>query len=465
MFNNLSRRSFLRLSAITAATFTLDWSKIKTARAAMGPKNEYPVVVIGTGLGGLCTAAYLAREGLLVTVVEQHSIPGGYATSFDRASGKFTFEVSLHGTAIKSFTTQQILKDLEIFDQLDLVQLPETYRMKTPDHEIVVPQKDPEAYIHHLSTLFPTEADGIRGFVQTMLDLDAEVQHYSRQSKLFKKIFKIIFPLLYRKMWRIRNKTLSDLLNEHVKTPSLQGILAGLWGYYGLPPEKLSGFYYANATGSYLRDGSYTIKPRSQDLSNMLADTIAAAGDEIIYDSAAEKILTENNQVKGVVLSGRQTLPASAVVSNASALTTFTQMLPPDTVPADYLKKLNSYQPSISTFIVWLGLSQSIAGKIPGFSTHISSGNSPEADYQLCIDGRIEKMPFSVCIYDNLFEGYSSPGTSTIMLLALSSYQPWKRFETDYRNDHKSAYRLEKKRWTDILIQRAKKPSSPGWLP
>jgi len=61
----------------------------------MKTKKDYPAVVISAGLGGLCAAAYLAREGIPVTVVEQHSIPGGYASSFDRAKGRFIFR--LHG--------------------------------------------------------------------------------------------------------------------------------------------------------------------------------------------------------------------------------------------------------------------------------------------------------------------------------------------------------------------------------
>jgi prolycopene isomerase len=447
---------------MATTTFALDWPKIKIAGAAMGPKENYPTVVIGAGLGGLCAAAFLAREGFPVTVVEQHNIPGGYATSFDRAEGKFTFEVSLHGTAIKNNTTRRILEDLEIYDQLDLVLLPEAYRIKTPDHDIVIPQKDPETYIRTLSALFPDESDGIRSFVQTMLDLDTEVQDYDLQGKFSKKIFKFIFPLQYRRMWRIRNQTLADLLDDHVRTPALRGILAGMWGYYGLPPEKLSGFYYANATGAYLKNGSYTVKSRSQDLSNLMADTIEGAGGDIIYDTSVETILTENNRVKGVALSDGRTLPARVVVSNASALTTFNQMLPPGTVPADYLNKLNRFQPSISTFIVWLGLNRSIAGKIPGFSTDILSGNDPETDYRLCMDGRIGEVSFSVSIYDNLFEGYSLAGTSTITLLTLCGYAPWKRFETDYKNGNKTAYNLEKKRWADILIQRAEQALIPG---
>ncbi len=47
------------------------------------------VVIIGAGMAGLTTAAYLARAGLDVTVYEQHTLPGGYISSFGRKS--FTF--------------------------------------------------------------------------------------------------------------------------------------------------------------------------------------------------------------------------------------------------------------------------------------------------------------------------------------------------------------------------------------
>ena len=77
MFNkSLSRRSFLAISTMTAASLALDWRKISAYAAKMEPKSDYPTVVIGAGLGGLVCAAYLAKQGVPVTVVEQHSIPG-----------------------------------------------------------------------------------------------------------------------------------------------------------------------------------------------------------------------------------------------------------------------------------------------------------------------------------------------------------------------------------------------------
>jgi len=193
-----------------------------------------------------------------------------------------------------------------------------------------------------------------------------------------------------------------------------------------------------------------------------LADVVEASGGKFLYETQVKRILVKNGAVKGVVLSGENVMPARAVVSNASAITTFKKMLPLDVIPADYLKKLESYKPSLSTFIVWLGLNRELRGKIDGCGIHVSSGRGPEADYQSCLKGEIDKGSFSVSIYDNLFEGYSIPGTSTLMLLFLCGYEPWRRFEADYRAGRKEAYYKEKARWADNLIRRAEEKVVPG---
>lgn len=455
--HSMSRRSFVSIAAMTALATALDWRKINAFAAKMGPNKDYPTVVIGAGLGGLCCGAYLAKQGVPVSVVEQHSIPGGYATAFDR--GRFTFEVSLHGTSINNNAAARILENVGVLKKLSLVRLPEVYRLRAPSLDISVPQQDTEAFIAQLSKQFPGEEKGIRSFVGEMVGLSEEVEKLHEKKGQF---IKALFPVQYRKMWNIRNKTLADFLNEHLKNPELQSVLSSLWGYYGLPPSRLSAFYYANATGGYLRHGSFYIKERSQNLSDALAEAIEKNGGEILYNTAAEKILLKDGSVTGVALSGGKTLPARAVVSNASALTTFKQMLPRDAVPPDYANKLEGFKPSISSFIVWLGLNRELRGKIKGCGIHVASGRGAEADYLSCLKGEVEKVSFSVSIYDNIFEGYSKPGTSSLMLLCLSGYEPWRRFDKDYRDGNKADYEREKARWTDILIRRAEKEVIPG---
>jgi all-trans-retinol 13,14-reductase len=455
----ISRRSFLTISAMTAAAVALDWKSISAYAAKMGPKSEYPTVVIGAGLGGLVCAAYLAKQGIPVTIVEQHSIPGGYATSFDRAGGKFTFEVSLHGTSIHNNGAARILQDIDVLDKIELVEIPEVYRLKTPTLDITVPQKNPQAYIQLLSRYFPDESQGIRGFVEEMLGIAGEVDTLSRNKG---KFFKLLFPIQYSKMWNVRNKTLADFINDYVKNPELQNVLSALWGYYGLPPSRLSGFYYANATGGYLKEGSYYIKQRSQDLSNAIAEVIEDNGGQIMYDTPVDKILVKDGFVQGVELAGGQRLEARAVVSNASAPATFREMLPQNALPGEFMQQLGKYKPSIASFIVWLGLNRDITENIKTFSTFMSSGKTPDEEFESHLKGDIEKGSFGIAVYDKIFKGYSKAGTSTLQLIFLSGYEPWRRFESDYRAGHKESYNREKARWAQTLIRRAEKELIPG---
>ncbi|NEP36751.1 FAD-dependent oxidoreductase, partial [Moorena sp. SIO3B2] len=58
--------------------------------------KETDIVVIGSGIGGLCCASLLARYGFNVTVCESHSIPGGAAHAFERNGFKFDSGPSLY---------------------------------------------------------------------------------------------------------------------------------------------------------------------------------------------------------------------------------------------------------------------------------------------------------------------------------------------------------------------------------
>lgn len=425
----------------------------------MSAPKDRPTVVIGAGLGGLCCGALLARHGVPVTIVEQHSKPGGYATSFARADGRFVFDVSLHGTSINNNAAARVLDELGVLDKIDLVQLPEVYRLKTPDLDISVPQRDPEAYIALLAEHFPDEKDGIRGFVRHVVDLAAEADRFERvKGELDLRMFPVEFPI----MWEIRDKTLADLLHEYVADPALQEALSGLWSYLGLSPSRLSAWFYASVSGQYLKNGSFYIKPRSQALSHALAEVVEVAGGQIVYESVAEEILVADGAVSGVRLSDERVLPATAVVSNASAITTFTKLLPEGALPPEYRERISTYRPSISSFIVYLGLNTELRGVVDAYSTHVTTGAGPEAEYEASLSGDVENNGFSVTVYDNAFEGYSQPGTSTVMLFCLSGWEPWRKFEGDYYTDDRAAYEAEKERWSASLIRRAEELVIPG---
>lgn len=455
---SISRSEFLKLVGASTAALAIDWRKLEAMPTGPRIDEAGPVVVIGGGLGGLSAAAHLARRGVPVTLVEQHFKPGGYATTFERGDGKFVFDVSLHATSSARGGLSPALEAAGVLDQIETVELPELCRIISPDHDLTWPQRDPEAVVEQLVQLFPNEQEGIRSFFDYQMGiLDEAMKPFNRDSWWAR----MLFPLTHRKMWNVRNKTFGDVLDDHVQDPKVRGILSAFWGYYGLPPSKLSGFYYCVATSSYLRFGGHYIKQRSQDLSDVLMTSIETNGGQVLLGTRATGITTERGAVTGVMTSDGRQIEARGVISNASVPETV-KMLREAAGPGafaqeaeEYLGDLEPLRPSISTFLVWLGLNQEIRGKVEGYEIFVQNDYDPERAYAASLACDPYESDFGVTVYDNAFQGYSRPGTSTVGIIMLSGYEPWKRFAADYFAGNKNEYLAEKDRIAQALIDRA----------
>jgi phytoene dehydrogenase-like protein len=443
-----------QVATFLSATGT-NWSRTEALAAKIESKSEYPVVVIGAGLGGLTAAAYFVKNGFPVTVMEQHNVPGGYATSFDRAAGNFTFEVSLHATS----GITRFLEECGVKDKVELVSLPDIMRVITPDYDLIFPQKDPERIIHMLSEKFPEEVKGIRGFFNHLNNVVQEARRPFCERSIPAKIF---YWFTHPTIWSMRNQNFAQLLDNYVKDSKLKAILSCYWGYYLLPPSRLSSFIYALATAGYIYWGAEYIKNRSQDLSYALVDLVERKGGRVLLKTEVESILIKDRKVVGVRTSDGATHAARVVISNANAPATFEKMLPSGAVPNGYLAKLGTYRPSLSSFIVWLGLNQELRNKIKGYHIFVTDGYNSEADFEACLAAEASKAAFYVTMYDNAFPEYSKPGKSSISLYMPCGYSPWKRFEADYLSGNKDAYKKEKDRITDTLIDRTEARVIPG---
>ncbi len=259
---------------------------------------DYDSIIIGAGLGGLTAAAKLAKEGQKVLVLEQHNVPGGCATTFQRR--KFTVEVGLHemdGFGENSFK-KQIFDEFGVFDGVEFVRLPEFYRTVWKGADFVFPDNLEEAK-NKLKKEFPDEADAIEKYFRFVTGLGKEINNLPR-TKTQKRIKGPLFPLFYPKLVRSTLNTAAGFMDKLFHDERLKMILLSNASYYHDDPYELSMFYFAAGQNSYYSDGSYFIKGGSQKLSDYLADYIRKQGGEVLLNCEVSAILVENEKAAGV---------------------------------------------------------------------------------------------------------------------------------------------------------------------
>ncbi len=458
--NSLKRRDFIKSLLGGLSVVALDWSAFPVGTGAKTNEDQFDAIIIGSGLGGLSCAAAFARQGFKPLVLEQHSKPGGYATIFKRKG--FVFDVSLHSTSVGERNgVHNLLPGFPEITEVEFVPHPDLYRVIFPDYDIRVPQKNLRQYIDTLIGYFPEEKEGIEGIFEDMQGLLNDVRKISKATEqIDMSRFAVDFPFLYN----TAGKTWGELVDARINNPKLKAIISSLWVYFGLPPSKLSPFYYALPTLEYLEQGGYYPIGKSQKISDALVKFIEEHGGKVMLKTRVKEILVKDHAAYGVKTDNDEEFNGKVVVSNASAHDTFQKMMNEAEYLKDYLQKLEKYSVSLSCFQVFLGLKKDLIGEVGIKDTEIfyNTGYDLESDYQGMRNADVENGNFALTLYDNLYEGYSPAGKNTLNILTLQGYDHWKKYESDYFKGNKDAYRAEKERMADILIEKAEKALLPG---
>ncbi len=457
----IPRREFLKLLASAFPLVAIDWGALPVGRTTRGRADEFDVIVIGSGLGGLSCAAAFSRQGFRPLVIEQHDKPGGYATAFSRPGG-FTFDVSLHSTTVGERNGRfDLISGFPEITDVEFLPHPTLFRSFFPDYDIRVKQQDPQAFIETLAELFPGESQGITSLFEDMKMLGEDIRRISAaRGEVDMSTFAVDFPALAR----FYPMTWGDMMGSRVSNPKLKAILSSQWGYYGLPPSKLSCYYYALPFMGYLTGGGFYPRGRSQDISNAFARFIKEHGGTILLNTKADEILLENDAAVGVSTVDGRTYKSRAVVSNANPFTTFQKMIHDQPLLSKYIARWSEYSVSLSSFQVFLGLKEDLVGKLglTDSEIFIESSYDPEAGYLHALNGEVEDGGYGVTLYDAINPDYSPAGKNTINIMTLQGFAPWEKYQKDYFAGEKTEYRKEKERMARVLIGRAEEKLLPG---
>ncbi len=325
--------------------------------------KTFDAVIVGGGLGGLTAGARLAKEGKKICLIEQHTIPGGCATTFRRKD--FIVEVGLHEMdgLDKDDLKVKIFEELDVFNHVKFIRIPEFYRFRHGKTDIVMPDNREEA-MRMLIKKFPHEQKGIQQFFRKIFAIRNEIN--SLPSKRWQMLVLFpVFPLLFPNLVFSARKNLGDFLDTIIKDEELKLVLQANLSYYHDDPYSMSLIYFGVAQASYFAGGGHFIQGGSSQLSNYLAKVITDNGGELLLGNKVKKIIMQDDKAVGVEY--KKTFAkdklvhqvfASTVVANA-AVPNVVELLP-DSCQDLLLQKVDKLKISASILSVYIGFKREI---------------------------------------------------------------------------------------------------------
>jgi len=376
---------------------------------------KYDIVIIGGGLGGLTAGAKLAREGKTVLLIEQHSKPGGCATTFKR--GDFTLEVGLHemdGPSPRDIKTR-IFNDLEVFENVTFIKVPEFYHFVNGRLNITIPHNPADAIIK-LKEYFPKENEGIEAY--------------------FRHILKPIRKPAEDKSEK--EESLGEFLDSIISDEDLKLVLLGNLGYFHDDPYSISLNYYSVAQASYYNGGASFIKGGSQKLSDYLANFIKRHGGNILMSHVVTGIFLENNKLAGVTYKKKKGSPvefikayADEIIANA-AMPNVAELLP-EKEGIKLKNKIKKQQTGASLLTIYFGFKNSLKNIGNNhYSTFIFDDSvKTQSDILKNNKGDFLNRSFTFIDYGQIDSGLAPDGKSVGALCCIDYLTDWEKLSVD----------------------------------
>lgn len=318
-------------------------------------------IVVGTGAGGLSAAAYLAKEGFEVVALDQADRIGGFLAPFSLDGYKFDPGVHYIGQARRGQTLDRVLGGLGIDVERLFVEMDsegfDAYRF--PDFEVRM-CRGIERYRDRLVATFPAERDGLHRIFDVVRHFGEVLPLFSLQGRPGLSDLRAAWQL--PKVLRWDRATFGDFLGHFLKDPRARAVLAAPDGAVGLPPAQLAALAGIGVLDHYL-DGAFFPRGGSGALRDALVGSAEQHGARFRTLANVSEILVRDGAVTGVRLEDGERIEADIVVSDADPTITFGKLLTPAAVPSKLRSKIEATRPSLSCFVIYLGMKRDLRSR------------------------------------------------------------------------------------------------------
>ena len=274
--------------------------------------SDYDALIVGAGHNGLVAAAYLARAGKRVLVLERAERVGGAAVTLEVWPG---WKVSA-ASYVCSLLHPRIIAELELPSRgfAAYAKDPTSFTPLLDGHSLLL-GRDADANAREIGAFDARDVAGFAAFEGEATRLGSGLADAFDALDASERDFDAATRATLE-------GSAAALVERFVRTPVLQATLAtdGVIGTDAGPRDPGTGYvlahhYAGRALGTqgawgYVRGGMGSI-------SNAIADAARSAGAELRCNAAVERILVRDGRARGVVLAGGDELLAEAVLSNA----------------------------------------------------------------------------------------------------------------------------------------------------
>ncbi|OWK35713.1 phytoene desaturase family protein [Fimbriiglobus ruber] len=351
--------------------------------------QSYDAIIIGAGHNGLVTAAYLAKAGLTVLVLERREIIGGCCITEELWPG---YKVST-AAYVNSLLRPEIIRDLELkkhgFEMIprspsSFTPFPDgRYLLMGPDKDLTHREiakfsaKDADAYPKYEAML-----TRVADFLEPLLD-ETPPDPWGGVGDLY-RLGKIAWK--FRKLGRTAGAEAIEVLtgaarpvldrwfeSDELKATLATDAVIGAFAAPSMPGTAYVLFHHVmgecngvRGVWGYVRGGMGTI-------SSSIAAAAKQHGAEIKTNAAVAKILTRDGRAVGVALEDGTEFTAPRIASCADANVTFNKLTDPKDLPADFRAAVNRIDYSSATVKINVCLSEP-----PNFKALPGSGVGPQ---------------------------------------------------------------------------------------
>ena len=294
-------------------------------------------LVIGAGLGGITTAAYLARAGFQVRVLEKNRDPGGRCGQLVRDGHRFDPGATLFLMPEICAQTYAALGE-RMEDHLELRRVDPTYRISFEDDTQLTLTSDLSALKAQVEEIEPGSFGGLLRFlVEGHQSYHLCLEHFvGRNFFHFFDYFSLQnLPLLFKLKALVKHY---NNVGRYFQAPHLKAAFTFQNMYLGLSPFDAPATY-SLVQYTELADGVWLPVGGIYRVIESLTQIAAAHGVHFLFNMPVKRIVVEGNRATGVALQDGSILGADVIVVNADLPYVYSQLLP-DEAEARRLERL-----------------------------------------------------------------------------------------------------------------------------